>query len=144
MTLKLSGEDRTDPNGHITSANFTWRFTPPGTTTWGIRTNFTYTQAGQSIVNLTVKEVSGNLTYRNITLFVDDQLPTANIQTNKTGSNIANGLTLRVDEGTVVRFDGSASTDFAYTAKVGVILDSGYAWDFNSDRLTDAPGRIVG
>ncbi len=142
-SLTLSGEDSTDPNGHITAANFTWRFTPPGTTTWGIRTNFTYTQAGQSIVNLTVKEVSGNLTYRNITLFVDDQLPTANIKTNRTGGNIANGLTLRVDEGVVVRFDGSASTDFAYTGKVGVILDSGYAWDFNGDRLTDATGRIV-
>jgi len=142
-SLTLSGEDSTDPNGHITAANFTWRFTPPGTTTWGIRTNFTYTQAGQSIVNLTVKEVSGNLTYRNITLFVDDQLPTANIKTNRTGGNIANGLTLRVDEGAVVRFDGSASTDFAYTGKVGVILDSGYAWDFNGDRLTDATGRIV-
>jgi len=142
-SLTLSGEDSTDPNGHITAANFTWRFTPPGTTTWGIRTNFTYTQAGQSIVNLTVKEVSGNLTYRNITLFVDDQLPTANIKTNKTGSNIANGLTLRVDEGTIVRFDGSASSDFAYTGKVGVILDSGYAWDFNGDRATDATGRIV-
>src|SRR6266581_4263879 len=91
-SLTLSGEDSTDPNGHITAANFTWRFTPPGTTTWG---------------------------------------------------NIANGLTLRVDEGVVVRFDGSASTDFAYTGKVGVILDSGYAWDFNGDRLTDATGRIV-
>src|SRR3989449_221850 len=142
-SLTLSGEDSTDPNGHITAANFTWRFTPPGTTTWGIRTNFTYMQAGQSIVNLTVKEVSGNLTYRNITLFVDDQLPNANIKTNKTGSNIADGLTLCVDEGTVVRFDGSASTDFAYTGKVGVILDSGYAWDFNGDRLTDATGHIV-
>src|SRR5436309_1813306 len=43
----------------------------------------------------------------------------------------------------VVRFDGSASTDFAYTGKVGVILDSGYAWDFNGDRVTDATGRIV-
>ena len=142
-SLTLSGEDSADPNGHITAANFTWRFTPPGTTTWGIRTNFTYTQAGQSTVNLTVREVSGNLTYREITLFVDDQVPTANIKTNKTGSNIANGLTLRVDEGTVVRFDGSASTDFAYTGKVGVILDSGYAWDFNGDRVTDATGRIV-
>src|SRR5436309_7201051 len=142
-SLTLSGEDSADPNGHITAANFTWRFTPPGTSTWGIRTNFTYTQAGQSTVNLTVREVSGNLTYREITLFVDDQVPTANIKTNKTGSNIANGLTLRVDEGTVVRFDGSASTDFAYTGKVGVILDSGYAWDFNGDRVTDATGRIV-
>src|SRR2546427_10407526 len=100
-------------------------------------------QAGQSIVNQTLKEVSGNLTDRNITLYVDDQLPNANIKTNGTGSNIANGLTLRVDEGVVVRFDGSASTDFAYTGKVGAILDAGYAWDINGDRLKDATGRIV-
>ena len=142
-SLTLSGEDSTDPNGHIPAANFTWRFTPPGATTYGIRTNFTYTQAGQSIVNLTVREAGGNVTYRNITLFVDDQLPIANIKTNITGSAIQNGRTLRVNEGTVVRFDGSASTDLAYVGKNGVILDSGYAWDFNGDRKTDATGRIV-
>src|SRR5207249_3143017 len=83
-------------------------------------TNFTYTQAGQSIVNLTVREAGGNVTYRNITLFVDDQLPIANIKTNITGSAIQNGRTLRVNEGTVVRFDGSASTDLAYVGKNGV------------------------
>src|SRR5438034_489410 len=142
-SLTLSGEDSTDPNGHIPAANFTWRFTPPGATTYGIRTNFTYTQAGQSIVNLTVREAGGNGTYRNISLFVDDQLPIANIKTNITGSAIQNGRTLRVNEGTVVRFDGSASTDLAYVGKNGVILDSGYAWDFNGDRKTDATGRIV-
>src|SRR5207247_2514714 len=59
------------------------------------------------------------------------------------GSAIQNGRTLRVNEGTVVRFDGSASTDLAYVGKNGVILDSGYAWDFNGDRKTDATGRIV-
>src|SRR5438445_8049288 len=133
-SLTLSGEDSTDPNGHITAANFTWRFTPPGATTYGIRTNFTYSQAGQSTVNLTVREAGGNVTYRNITLFVDDQLPTATIKPNTTGSNIANGLTLRVDEGTVVRFDGSASTDFAYTGKVGVILDSSTPCDVSRNR----------
>jgi hypothetical protein len=142
-SLTLSGEDSTDPNGHITAANFTWRFTPSGSITYGIRTNFTYTQAGQSTVNLTVREAGGNVTYRNITLFVDDRIPIANIKTNITGSAIQNGRTLRVNEGTVVRFDGSASTDLAYVGKNGVILDSGYAWDFNGDRLTDATGRIV-
>ena len=142
-SLTLSGEDSTDPNGHITAANFTWKFTPSGSITYGIRTNFTYTQAGQSTVNLTVREAGGNVTYRNITLFVDDRIPIANIKTNITGSAIQNGRTLRVNEGTVVRFDGSASTDLAYVGKNGVILDSGYAWDFNGDRVTDATGRIV-
>jgi len=142
-SLTLSGEDSTDPNGHITSANFTWRFGPSGAITYGIRTNFTYTQAGQSTVNLTVKEAGGNVTYRDITLFVDDQLPIANIKTNLTLGLIMNGRTLRVNEGTVVKFDGSASTDLAYVGKNGVILDSGYAWDFNGDRATDATGRIV-
>ena len=142
-SLTFSAEDSTDPNGHITAANFTWKFTPSLATRWGIRTNFTYTQPGLSTVNLTVKEAGGNLTYRNITLFVDDRIPIANIKTNRTGAGLANGLTLRVDEGTVVRFDGSASTDLAYLGKDGVILDSGYAWDFNGDRQTDATGRIV-
>src|SRR5438128_2337614 len=50
-SLTLSGEDSTDPNGHITAANFTWRFTPPGTTTWGIRRTFT--------INLTVTDSVG-------------------------------------------------------------------------------------
>lgn len=142
-SLTLSGEDSTDPNGHITAGNFTWRFTPSGAITYGIRTNFTYTQAGQSTVNLTLREAGGNVTYRDITLFVDDQLPIANIKTNLTGSQVWNGRTLRVNEGTVIKFDGSASTDQAYVGKVGVILDSGYAWDFNGDRRTDATGRIV-
>lgn len=142
-SLTLSAEDSTDPNGHITAANFTWKFTPSLAIRYGIRTNFTYTQAGLSTVNLTVTEAGGNVTYRDITLFVDDQLPIANVKTNRTGTGIANGLTLRVDEGTIVRFDGGASTDLAYPGKPGVILDPGYAWDFNGDRATDATGRIV-
>jgi len=142
-SLTLSAEDSFDPNGHPLNGNYTWRFGPSGTPGWGIRTNFTYTQPGLSIVNLTVKEAGGNITYRNITLFVDDRIPIANIKTNRTGAGLANGLTLRVDEGTVVRFDGSASTDLAYLGKDGVILDSGYAWDFNGDRKTDATGKVV-
>src|SRR5207249_11807636 len=47
-SLTLSGEDSTDLNALITAANFTWMLTPPGTTTWDILTNFTYTQAGHS------------------------------------------------------------------------------------------------
>ena len=142
-SMTFSGEDTYDPNGHAADANYTWNFGPSGARGWGIRTNFTYTQAGLSTVNLTVTEAGGNVTYRDITIFVDDRIPVANIKTNRTGSGIWNNLTLRVDEGTVVRFDGSASTDLAYPGKNGVILDSGYAWDFNGDRKTDATGKIV-
>jgi len=142
-SLTLSGEDSTDPNGHITAANFTWKFGPSNTARWGIRTNFTYTQAGLSTVNLTVTEAGGNVTYRDITLFVDDQVPLAEVRTNLTGSASANGKNLSVNEGTAVRFDGGFSTDFAYTGKKGVILNTGYSWDFDADRIADATGRII-
>lgn len=143
-TLTFSAEDSTDPNGHIADANFTWRFTPnAGDIRYGITPTFKYTRATNFTVNLTVTEGGGNKTYRNIMLFVDDQSPIAKIRTNRTGSAPANGRTLNVDEGTVVRFDGGLSTDLAYPGKNGVILDSGYAWDFDGDRITDATGRIV-
>ncbi|HKW42721.1 MAG TPA: PKD domain-containing protein [Thermoplasmata archaeon] len=143
-TLTFSAEDSVDPVGHIADANFTWRFTSnPGDVRYGMIPTFKYSSAGQFIVNLTVTQGSGNKTYRNITLWVDDQLPIGSIRTNKTGTGSANGRTLNVDEGTIVRFDGGLSTDNAYTGKKGVILDSGYAWDFDGDRITDATGRIV-
>jgi len=89
-----------------------------------------------------MRETGGNLSYRNITVYVDDQLPVAKIRTNRTGSGSANGLTLKVDEGIVVRFDGALSTDLAYPGTPGKILDSGYAWDFDGDGATDRTGRI--
>jgi hypothetical protein len=143
-TLTFSAEDSTDPNDHVTDANFTWRFTPtPTDIGYGIRPTFKYTSAGPFTVNVTMTETGGNKSYRDIKLFVDDRLPIAKIRTNRTGSGSANGMNLSIDEGTPVRFDGSLSTDLAYPGKNGVILDSGYAWDFNGDRITDVSGRIV-
>jgi len=142
-TLTFSAADSTDPNGPVTNAthNFTWRFTTGDTRHWMV-TQYKYRQSGQYLVNLTVREPGGNLSYRNITLFVDDQLPIAKIRTNRTGSGSANGLTLKVDEGIVIRFDGALSTDLAYPGTPGKILDSGYAWDFNGDGATDRTGRV--
>ncbi len=143
-TITYSAEDSTDPNGHIPDANFTWKFTAlPADTRYGIRPEYKYKQNGTFVVNLTVRESGGNTTYRNITIFVDDRLPVANLRTNRTGTGIANGVTLRVNEGTLVRFDGGLSTDLAYPGKPGVILDSGYSWDFDGDRIADATGRIA-
>ncbi len=143
-TLTFSAEDTTDPNDHVPDANFTWKFTTsPSDVRYGIRPNFMYAHAGMFMVNLTVVETGGNVSYRDITLFVDDQLPIARIRTNRTGSGSANGGTLSVNEGIPVRFDGGLSTDLAYPGKNGVILNSGYSWDFNGDRIADASGRIV-
>ena len=155
-TLTLSAEDSIDPIGDITDANFTWRpyanvSGPLSTTTlYGIRPTFTYERSGEFLVNLTVIEAGGNVTYRNITLWSDDQTPVARMRTNRTGAApLANGTVLRVNEDTRVRFDGGPSTDQAFVNrteggnKTGVILPGGYAWDFDEDGITDATTRIV-
>jgi len=88
-----------------------------------------------------MRETGGNVSFRNVTLYVDDQLPVAKIRTNRTGSGNANDLTLKVDQGIVVRFDGALSTDFAYPGTPGKILDAGYAWDFG-DGTPVRTGRV--
>lgn len=154
--LTLSAEDSTDPIGDITDANFTWRpfDNVTGslnlTTIYGIRPTFKYTRSGEFVVNLTVVEAGGNVTFRNFTLWVDDQLPVARMRTNRTGSGaLANGFVLNVNEDTRVRFDGAPSTDLAFVNatqggnKTGVITNAGFVWDFDGDGITDATTRIV-
>ena len=155
--LTFSAEDSTDPVGDIRNANFTWKFAAntteaglPENIGHGITSYHTYDAPGEYVVNLTVREAGGNLTYRNITAWVDDQLPVARIKTNRTGAGaIANTTLLKVNEDVLVRFDGGLSTDQAYVgtpsgSKAGVIPEgSGYSWDFDGDRITDATTRIV-
>ncbi len=141
MTFSANGTQ--DPNDHEAQGNFTWLFTPPTGLRYGIWTTFNYTQNGQKTVNVTYRDTGGNTSFRDITIFVDDQIPIARIKTNRTGSVSANDVTLKVDEGIPIKFDGGLSTDGAYPGKNGTILDSGYSWDFNGDRIVDATGRIV-
>jgi len=147
--LTFSAADSFDPNGHVPDANFTWKFTPlAADIRYGIEPQFKYTLNGKFTVNLTLRETGGNRTFRDITLFVDDQLPIARIKTNRT-NNPANNMTLKVDEGIPIKFDGGLSTDLAYPAqdgnpeKNGTILDSGYSWDFDGNGIADATGRTV-
>ena len=140
--LTFSAGDSTDPNDHVTEANFTWRFTANLVDTrYGISPVYRYRQNGTYNVSLVMRETGGNVSFRNVTLYVDDQLPVAKIRTNRTGSGNANGLTLKVDQGIVVRFDGALSTDFAYPGTPGKILDAGYAWDFG-DGTSVRTGRV--
>jgi len=139
--LRFSANDSTDPNGHAADANYTWRFTPkPADVRYGIIPQFKYVLNGTYTVNLTMRKVGGNVSYRNITIIVDDQTPAARFRTNRTGPGNVNGQTLKVDQGTQVRLYGDLSTDLAYPGKNGVILDPGYAWDFSGEKAT---GRTV-
>jgi PKD repeat protein len=154
--LTLSAEDSEDPVGDIRDGNFTWR--PYANVTgllnqtkaYGITTTFRYNRSGEFVVNLTVVQAGGNVTHRNITLWVDDQLPVARMRTNRTGTSpLADGFVLKVNEDTRVRFDGAPSTDQAFINatyggnKTGIIPASGFAWDFDGDNITDATTRIV-
>ncbi|HYY47574.1 MAG TPA: PKD domain-containing protein [Thermoplasmata archaeon] len=125
----------------VCNLNFTWRFTGSDTR-WGCEPKYKYLLNGTKTVNLTMREGSGNFSYRDFTVFVDDIPPVAAIRTNRTGSGRANGMTLRVDQGIPISFSGTLSRDMAYPGKSGAILDSGYAWDFDGNG-TDRTGRDV-
>ncbi len=147
-SLNFSAQDSTDPVGDISKANFTWKMESnvslaPQFTVYGIMPTFKYTTSGEYIVNLTVTQGGGNKTYRDITIWVDDQLPVARLKTNLTGTASANNGTLKINQGTIVKLDGILSTDLAYAGKANPILDGGYAWDFDQDGITDATGRTV-
>jgi PKD repeat protein len=142
--ITWSAATSTSPIQPVDRLNFTWRFTPsPLDTRWNVTTTFKYTRNSTFTVNLTMREGSDNLTYRNFTVFVDDVPPVGRIRTNRTGTGNANGTTLRVDEGIPVSFSGILSQDLAFPGKNGVILNSGYAWDFDGNGTVDATGRNV-
>ncbi len=145
-----AAETSNPPSNDSTRDNFTWKFlangsfpNPPNNLRYGIEPTFNFTTAGAYIVNLTAKGSGGNLTQRNMDIWVDGSAPVGDFKTNRTGSGSAKGADLHVNQGTQIRFDGSLSTDEAYPGKAGVISNSGYAWDFNQDGIPDATGRVV-
>ncbi|TLZ47252.1 MAG: PKD domain-containing protein, partial [Methanobacteriota archaeon] len=139
--ITYSAATSTHPIQPVCVLNFTWTFTPSDMR-WGCEPKYKYTQNGTKVVNLTMRDGGGNLSYRNFTVFVDDTPPIGQIRTNRTVGS-ANGATLQVDEEIPVKFDGGFSTDLAFPGKTGVILNSGYAWDFDMNRTVDATGRTV-
>src|SRR5204862_221386 len=109
-TITFSAGASFDPNGPASNNNFTWRFTPSDTG-WNITSTYKYLQSGQYIVNLTMREGGGNLSCRNMTIWVDDQFPVARIDRNRTGGGGADGMRLTEHERITIRFDGAQSTD---------------------------------
>ena len=146
-----AAETSNPPSNDSTRDNFTWRFLANGTSIpdpannvrYGIQPTFVFPLAGPYVVNLTAIGSGGNVSYRDISLWVDGLIPTADFKTNVTGPGSAIGVDLHINQGAVIRFDGSRSSDLAYTGQNGIIPNTGYAWDFNGDRITDATGRIV-
>ncbi len=145
-----AAETSNPPSNDATRDNFTWKFlgnvsvpNPPNNVRYGIQPTFEFAVPGPYIVNLTAVGSGGNVSFRNIDIWVDGLTPTANFKTNVTGSGSAVGMSLHANEGVAIRFDASLSTDLAYTGKPGVILNSGYAWNWGADKVTDAVGRIA-
>ena len=146
-----AAETSNPPSNDSSRGNYTWRFyanmsglsNPPDNLRWGLQPTFSFAQPGAYVVNLTAVGSGGNVSYRNINVWADGIPPTADFRTNLTGSGSAKDLTLRLNQSATVKFDGSLSTDLAYTNKTGVIPNSGYAWDFNGDGITDSTGRVV-
>src|SRR3989442_765549 len=165
--ITFSAEQSTDPIGNIRDANFTWRFTnntdrlSPSRIGYSITSTFNYSTAVLAsspppdhffVVNLTVTEAVGNLTYRDIKVYVDDTPPVALIKTNRTGSRIANGLgliTLSVNEDIPIKYDGTASYDVAYANAPPFLVNNsksipdlegrrGYRWDFEGKHIVSS------
>jgi len=161
--ITFSAEQSTDPVGSIRDANFTWRFTNntdrlnPRRIGYNITSPFNYSTAVLGsvpppghffVVNLTITEAGGNLTYRDIKVYVDDTPPVALIKTNRTAGRVANNLTLRVNEDIPIKYDGTTSFDIAYVGALAWLNSSknipdlegrrGYRWDFEGKHIVSS------
>ena len=99
-TVHLNGTSSWDNVGVV---NWTWTIEGPGVneTYYGPEANHTFPDAGVYTVTLNVTDAAGNSGSNSITVMVrDTELPVANAGDDTT-----------VDEGTIVVFDASASTD---------------------------------
>jgi len=137
--------DRLNVAVNAKDATFTWRFTngsianDDGT---GIWTTFNYTtNGGEWTVNLTVTQVNPtNVTWRDITVVVDNLDPFANFKTNKTGDTV-NPTAHTLNEDQDIRFLGADSTDNLYGTVAGEVSE--WSWDFDSDGTVDKFGKTT-
>ncbi|MDO9537578.1 MAG: PKD domain-containing protein [Thermoplasmata archaeon] len=111
--ITFSAADSTDDIGDITKANFTWDF-DDGIMGYGMEVEHDFlTTDGELIVKLLITETGGNMTWDNITVFVDSQNPVAGISAITTDSAnisfLANNLT--VNEDLPVMFSGVKFSD---------------------------------
>ncbi|MDD4308229.1 MAG: PKD domain-containing protein [Thermoplasmata archaeon] len=153
--ITFSAEESTDKIGDITKANFTWNF-GDGTTGYGIEVDHEYTAVdGLRVVRLVVNETGGNLTWRNITVYVDSQNPVAGISAVITDSeNISfdeSAKILTVNEDLPIKFSGikftdadgmgsedivgDNSTDLIATGKDGIIEK--WYWSWGEEEVSD-------
>jgi hypothetical protein len=139
--------DNSTDTGHVSPyANFTWVFdmTDPGQTTrYGIEPIYNYSAGGEYTISLTISESGldpgGNVSYREATIFVDEEDPIAQISLNITAIDEdypdANGMSIDVNESMAIKFDSELSTDLMYGSTDGTIED--WKWDLESDGIWD-------
>ena len=109
--FSLNGSYSSDNVGIV---NYTWNFTDGGSKIiYGISTNLSFNDAGGIVVTLTVKDAAGNTHSDNLRITVNDiTVPMADAGINQT-----------VNQGNLVTFNGTGSTD-----NVGV---DNYTWTLN-------------
>ena len=136
--------DRQNQAINVKDSNFTWRFknnTDRTVMGYGIWTTYNYSNiGGRFTVNLTVTQVNPtNVTYRDITVIVDNIAPTAVIRTNRTdkATPVLNPPHLYVNETLFTTFIGTNSTDDLYSGSPdkGKVVE--WDWDFESDGIID-------
>jgi parallel beta-helix repeat protein len=114
VQVTFDGSGSSDTSG---IANYTWNFTYNGTALllYGVSPTYSFWTTGIYVVTLTVTDALGNHAADTMTVTVNDVInPVANAGPDQT-----------VNAGTVVTFDGSASTD-----NVGI---DNYTWAFTFD-----------
>ena len=111
--LTFDGTDSTDDLG---IANYTWNFTDGGVLTlYGEQPGYTFQSAGEYLVTLNVTDFPGKWSTDTMKITVNDVTqPTADAGTDRS-----------VNQGEVVTFDGSGSSD-----NVGI---DNYTWNFTDD-----------
>ena len=139
--ITYSADQSFDPIGRIQDANFTWNFTGPNSTRWGMDVEFNYTSYGEYKPTLTIVEAGGNVTFREFTILVDDQAPTAHLWTNRSigdSDDFADGTTIRINETVSIQIDAARSKDFMFGNKEGTIAEA--HWDFDGNGIEDGIG----
>ncbi|MDD4307947.1 MAG: PKD domain-containing protein [Thermoplasmata archaeon] len=109
----LMAFDGTASTDNVGIVNYTWTFTDGvAVTLWGATPGYNFTAPGIYAVTLTVRDAAGNSDTDTMTVTVNDITgPTSNA-----------GADATIDEGDLLIFDGSASTD-----NIGIV---NYTWTF--------------
>jgi hypothetical protein len=146
--ITFSAVDSTDPNQRtLDGANFTWYFdwpTDPTKKGYGMEPAYNYTSAGEYTVKLDLTEAGGNLTTTQITIKVDNTIPTAVISVDDhTLVTSGSYKILYVNQSKIIKLNGSASFDVIFGSEPGEIEEWRWFWEYLADNSNESQlGKI--